>query len=105
MMAGYKVSVATASLYGFALRKIIESVAAGCIAVTNLPESDVLPEIDGALWRVSQEAKIGEVEDAVAQAEAAWDLDAAIEWSKRACRFYDWRAVGQRLSDSIEAAA
>jgi hypothetical protein len=48
-LAGYKVHVATASMYGFALRKIIESVAMGCTVVTDLPAYDVLPEIDGAL--------------------------------------------------------
>ena len=51
-LARYRVSVATASMYGFALRKIIEAVAVGCTVITDLPAYDVLPEIDAALIRV-----------------------------------------------------
>src|SRR5262249_40475514 len=36
-LAGYKVHLATASRWGYALRKIIESVACGVTPITNLP--------------------------------------------------------------------
>ena len=54
----YRVHLATASKYGFALRKIIESVAIGCTPVTNLPTYDVLPEIDGALKRIPDRREV-----------------------------------------------
>lgn len=100
-LAGYKVHVATASKYGFALRKIIESVAVGCTPVTDLPEYDVLPEIDGALLRIRPGAALWEVTDAVNRAERQWDLDERMAWAEKARKWYDWRAMGTRLSNAI----
>lgn len=105
MLAGYRVHVATASIYGFALRKIIESVAVGCTPVTNLPASDPLPEIDGALVRVSSSAGVGEVMKAVDKADRAWQLAERLAWAELAQRWYDWRAAGVRLNAELEQAA
>lgn len=98
-LAGYKAHVATASRYGFALRKIVESVAVGCTPVTNLPAYDVLPEIDAALIRVPSES--GSVRSAVDAAERDWNFDSAMRYAVKAASFYDWRAAGLRLSESI----
>lgn len=105
LLAGYRVHVATASQYGFALRKIIESVAVGATPITNLPAYDVLPEIDGALVRVGADASVAEILEAVARADTAWDLDERLAWAKRAWVWYDWRAVGVRLSVAFDAKA
>lgn len=100
-LSEYKVSVATASRYGFALRKIIESVAVGCTPVTNLPAYDVLPEIDEALVRIPLHPVQNEISAAIDKADREWDFDRAIYFSERARAFYNWQAVGQRLSDNI----
>ena len=101
MIGNYRVHVATASIFGFALRKIIESVAMGCTPVTNLPAHDVLPKIDGALVRVHPKAPVHEVLEAVAAADRAWDRDERIAWAERARGWYDWRAAGLRLHEAI----
>lgn len=104
LLSRYRVHVATASNYGFALRKIIESVAMGCTPVTNLPEYDVLPAIDGALVRIPEGSRPTEVRHLIDQAVVSWDLDERMEWARMAREWYDWRAVGARLSGAAFAA-
>lgn len=104
-VAGYRVHVATASMYGFALRKIIESVAVGCTVVTDLPDYDVLPEIDGALVRVRPTAGTDEIKRALEQAVQSWALDARLVWAEKARRFYGHEAIGARLDRALAAAA
>jgi hypothetical protein len=101
-LSKYRVHVATASAYGFALRKIIESVAVGTTPVTNLPTYDVLPFIDGALVRISKDASREEIKDAVARADAGWNLSERLHFSRLACQHYDWRIMGEALSELIE---
>jgi glycosyltransferase involved in cell wall biosynthesis len=105
LLARYRVHVATASRFGFALRKLVESVAVGATPVTNLPALDRLPEIDGALVRVSPEATVEEVADAVSAADRGWDSEERAAWATKARARYDWRVEGRRLSDALEAVA
>ena len=104
-IAGYKVHVATASMYGFALRKIIESVAVGCSVVTDLPDFDILPEIDGALYRVKPTANAIEMRDVIRTAEKLWDLEERLAWAEKARRFYDYEAIGCYLDHKLSEAA
>lgn len=101
-LSQYRVHVATASAYGFALRKIIESVAVGTTPVTNLPIYDVLPFIDGALVRISADASREEIKDAVARADASWNLSERLHFSRLACQHYNWHVMGEALSELIE---
>jgi hypothetical protein len=103
-LSQYRVHVATASKYGFALRKIIESVAMGCTPVTNLPAFDVLPEIDGALTRIPHRAQYNDICGLIAAAERAWNPEERLHWATRAWAFYDWRAMGTRLAARIAEA-
>src|SRR5688572_27561662 len=73
-LSGYRVHLACSSAYGFALRKIVESVAMGCTVVTDLPEYDVLPEIDGALVRVKPSVSMSELRRVIDDADAGWNL-------------------------------
>ena len=102
-LAGYRVHVATASVFGFALRKIIESVAVGCTPVTDLPEYDVLPEIDEALVRVPLACTPDELREAIERADKSWELEERLRFSRLALAWYDWRQAGLRLSKAIEA--
>lgn len=104
-LGGYKVSIATASAFGFALRKIIESVAMGCIVITDLPAYDVLPEIDGALVRVSPSVSTPALRHLIADAVQAWHPGAAATWAARARAYYDYRAMGTRLDADLRARA
>lgn len=103
-LSRYRVHIATASAYNFALRKIIESVAVGTTPVTNLPEYDYLPEIDGALVRLPANATTADVCAAVEYANAKWNLDERLYWAERAQGWYDWRRMGMRLSNLIAEA-
>lgn len=97
----YKVHLATASSYGFALRKIIESVACGCTPITDLPEYDVLPEIDRAIIRVKPNISAQDLKHVIAQAVEDWDETGRRRWAKRALSYYDFRQYGHRLSQNI----
>lgn len=105
MLASYRVHVATASVYGFALRKIIESVALGCTPVTNLPAFDKLPGIDDALFRVQPNASVTDVMRAVERANAEWDYDERLSYAQKAWTYYDWPVIGRRLSGLLHEAA
>jgi hypothetical protein len=104
-LAGYKVAIATASMYGFALRKIIEAVAVGCTVITDLPAYDVLPAIDGALVRVAPTINPPELAAVIAQAVAEWDPLEREEWARAARGFYDYRALGVRLDAALATMA
>lgn len=105
LLAGFRVHIATASRYGFALRKIIESVAVGCTPVTNLPPEDVLPEIDGALVRIPLTASSSQALAAAELAAEAWSFEERRAWAEKAWSFYDWRASGLRLAAALEGRA
>lgn len=62
-LSRHKVAICTASMYGYALRKIIEATAVGCRVLTDLPVEDVLPEIDGNLVRISIDNSTAEIAD------------------------------------------
>jgi hypothetical protein len=98
----YKVHIATASIYGFALRKIIESVACGCTAITTLPEFEVMPEIDQALVRVPYGIKPNELTEVVREQVSKWDYDKAVHFSEKAKEYYDYRRLYARLCADIE---
>ena len=100
-LAGYRVSVATASKYGFALRKVIEAVAVGATPITDLPVEDRLPVIDDALFRVPANATLADIRAAIDIADSEWDLEERLEFARRACDFYDYRAIGRRLDTLI----
>lgn len=102
-LARYRVHVACSSAYGFALRKIIESVAMGCTPVTDLPDYDVLPEIDKALIRVSAGVSLVQLRRAIDSADAGWNLDERLHYAKHAQEFYGHRHMGLRLTEHIDA--
>jgi hypothetical protein len=104
-LSGYRVHIATSSRFGFALRKIIESVACGATPVTDLPEHDVLPHIDGALVRVPQGASLEQLAEAVTTAEASWDPSERRLLAEQCRGYYDWRIAGARCSRAILRAA
>lgn len=98
----HKVSFATASAYGFSLRKIIEGVACGCTVVTDLPQFDVLPEIDRALVRIKPTISDADLKLVFQEAIEMWDADGRRKWAEKAIAYYDYRVAGVRLSDALQ---
>jgi hypothetical protein len=98
----HKVSFATASSYGFALRKIIEGVACGCTVVTDLPSFDVLPEIDRALIRIKPTISDLELTLVLQEAAETWEEEGRRKWAEKAIAYYDYRVAGCRLSNALQ---
>ena len=102
-LSEYKVAICTSSIYGYALRKIVEATACGCRVITDLPEDEVMPEIDGNLVRVDPAIRPREMREIVRKEIADWEPWAQERMASRAKEWYDFREVGQRLTNDIEA--
>lgn len=102
-LSRHKVSVCTSSVYGYALRKIIESVACGCVAVTDLPSDEVLPLIDGALVRVRPDIEPRHLGNVLERLYAEYDPERQAHYARAAREWYDFRAAGLRLAQDVEA--
>jgi hypothetical protein len=102
LLSTYLCSICTTSRFGYSLKKLIESVACGCVVVTDLPADDVLPKIDPALVRVHHDATVDEVAEVVSHALKTYDPDRQRYWAMKALEWYDWRASGLRLAADIE---
>ena len=101
-LATYKVAICTSSMYGYALRKIIEATAAGCIVVTDLPSDEVLPEIDGNLFRIDRDISIAELNGLLNSLCQGYDKERQQMYQNAAKTWYSYRSVGYRLAEDIE---
>lgn len=98
----YKVSICTASRYGFSLRKIIESLASGCTVLTDLPIDDKLPWVDKYLHRIHPNTSTKSIKEICKELEGQWDLSRALTASEDVKRYYDYRFRGQILANEIK---
>jgi hypothetical protein len=101
-LSGYRTHIACSSRFSFSLRKLIESVAVGCVPITDLPTWDVLPEIDPFLIRVPRSIGVDDLRDVITDVERAWTLERAMHYAEKCRAFFDWRAAGLRLSGELE---
>lgn len=101
-LSGFKVSLCTASKYGYALRKIVESTAAGCRVITDLPCDEKMPGIEANLVRVRPDISVPDLVRVVAEVAASYDEEFQREMSYRATRLYDYRFLGAKLALDIE---
>lgn len=101
ILSGYRVSICTSSIYGFALRKIIESIACGCTVITDLPEYDVLPGIDKYLVRIDPSIQLKYLKELVDREYRRWDIERAREVAAMCKERYDYRVQGAMLSDQL----
>ena len=92
----YKVSIATASKYAFALRKIVEGIACGCAVISDLPAYDELPAIDLAVTGA------GNWPDTIKEAQRLWSPAIAQQWADIAKRRYHYPTECKRLYAEIE---
>lgn len=101
-LSKYKVAICTASQYGYALRKIVEATAAGCMVLTDLPRDDKLPEIDGNLTHISPTLGTKEIASLLYRMLANYDADTQYRYSQAARLRYDYRTEGIRLAAEID---
>lgn len=103
-LSTFKVSICTSSVYGYALRKIIESTACGCIVITDLPVEDRLPEIDANLVRVRSDFSVKDTARLIRHCLDTYNVERQEFYADRAKEWYDYRASGRRLAADIENA-
>ena len=102
-LSHYKVAICTASKYGYATRKIIEATAAGCRVITDLPSNDILPGIDDNLTRVNPTSSASQIAQLVDALVKSYDPIDQYNYSEIAKTYYDYRKMGKKLADDIEA--
>lgn len=101
-LSQYKVSICTSSMYGYALRKIMESIACGCTVITDLPSDEELPVIDSALVRIRPDITMIEFQGVVDKCIYSYNEDKAKFYSDRCKQYYNYQASGYRLVNDIE---
>ena len=103
-LSHYKVAICTTSIYGYAVRKLVEATAAGCRVITDLPAEDALPLIDGNLVRVPSSTDPAEVAALAKRLADAYDPPFQKRMAEYALDWYDYRTAGHRLAADIEFA-
>jgi hypothetical protein len=106
-LSKYKVAICTSSIYGYALRKIIEATACGCIVITNLPESDRLPFIDDNLVRVFPHPEkefltLQRYGNRIRECIEKYDVERQRHFAEQAIKYYDYRVMCGKLVADIE---
>lgn len=101
-LSRFKVAICTSSIYGYALRKIPEATACGCVVLTDLPEDEVMPHIDGNLVRVAGTASPQEVYAKAVEAIKTYNPERQAHYADLAKQHYDYRVLGAKLADDIE---
>lgn len=101
-LSRFKVAICTASIYGYALRKIIEATAAGCMVLTDLPLDEVLPDIDENLVRIHPDTSTKEISNLLVTMCKGYDPSRQEWMSRKACVRYDYVYTGRILRRDIE---
>ena len=96
-LARHKVCIVGTSRWRWALKKHFEATAAGCIVVTNLPESERLPVIDENLVRVDSDIALDDLIDLVGELGRTWALDRQRDLAARCIDRYDYRVEARRI--------
>lgn len=103
VMSRHKVAIVTSSIFGYSLRKFVESTSAGCVIVTDLPTDEKMPVIEENLIRVDLNILINDMKDVLNEAMMRYDPAKQMGLAERCMLHHDWRKSGVRLSEAIEA--
>lgn len=98
----HRIAICTCSNYGYALRKLVEATAAGCIVLTNLPIDDVMPEIDENLVRIPNNITIPELNNIIRDLYSHYNEERQRDFARRAIFRYSYQVECKRLADTIE---
>ncbi len=101
LLHSYKVAICTSSVFGYALRKIIEATACGCVVITDLPYDDVLPHIDGNLIHIDPSISSKKLANVIATAIEEYDEAKQRVYAAQCLMFYDYRVQTHRLNQQI----
>lgn len=101
-LSKYRVAICTASRLGYALRKIIEATACGCRVITDLPVDEVLPGIDGNLYRIEPNISVSDLRELIRFLSRTYEQDAQRRWSQLAIQTYNYLKVGRELAEQIK---
>lgn len=101
-LSRFKVAICTSSVYGYALRKIVEATACGCRVLTDLPVDDVLPEIDDNLIRIHPDEPTSSIASLLQGLIETYDSERQQHLADKVKQFHDYRALGLRLAADIE---
>lgn len=101
-LSKFKVVICTCSRYGYALRRLIEATACGCMVITDLPVEDKLPLIDGNFHRIPHTATTLVVKRAIDRCLSTYNPDIQHYYAKSAMDYYDYKVAGIRLAKEIE---
>jgi hypothetical protein len=102
LLSKFQVAICTSSIYSYAVRKIIEATAAGCMVITDLALDDALPYIDSNLTRIHPNTPTAEIAELIKTLCRKYDPKVQQEYTEKALEFYDFRVSGLRLSQDIE---
>jgi hypothetical protein len=103
VLSSFKVSICTASIYGYALRKLVESTAVGCRVITDLPEDEVMPGgLDRNLTRIHPDTPSRKIGEIIQDLINSYDEQQQKNYAAEAIEFYDFHQSGIRLADDIE---
>lgn len=102
-LSRHKVSICTASIYGYLLRKVIESIACGCIVLTDLPSDEVVPEVDMGCVRIHPDTPTKEIAGLLRHLCERYDPERQRFLAEKALLQFDYRTEGLRLASQIES--
>lgn len=101
-LSRFKVAICTSSIYGYALRKILEATACGCRVITDLPTDEILhPSVEQNLTRVNS---IGsdKLRDKIDGLCATYDPEVQEQRAIDCLNHYNYVEVTKRLAQDIE---
>jgi hypothetical protein len=102
LLSRYKVAICTVSIFQYTLRKLIEATACGCRVITDLPEGEVLPEIDDNMIRVPSCITVAEMAETIRRAMDGYEPERQREYARKALARYDYCMTGHLLARDIE---
>jgi len=104
LLSQYRAAICTSSIYGYAIRKIYEATACGCVVITDLPRDDCLPVIDENLIRISPgtDNLCVTIRNLIKWIDCNYCPVRQHALAERCKEYYDWRAVGNRLAADVE---
>lgn len=105
LLSRYKVAICTSSIYGYALRKLIEATACGCMVITDFPVDDHLPFVSENLFRIDLEPRHNFAVRLKELVEECYQLYNPILQESLAIKtkqFYSYQTLGYKLASDIE---
>ena len=103
ILNNFKVSICTSSMYGYALRKVIESTACGCRVITDLPVDEIIPGIDDNLIRVHPDISMQDLRLVISEACLSYNYLRQKHLAEVAKTLYHYTNMTCILADAIES--